>query len=66
MSDSDSLKASSESIGSEDEAYSLVSSYDAEVASKHVDNQSDLAKRVNRFHQQNLHAMNKKETANFG
>lgn len=39
-SDSDSLNDSSESIGSEDEAYSLVSSYDAEVASKHVDNPS--------------------------
>lgn len=39
-SDSDSLNDTSESIDSEDDAYSLVSSYDAEVAFKHDDNPS--------------------------
>ena len=66
-SDSDSLKASSESPASaDDDAYSLVSSYDAEIAYKHESNESVKQAKLNRFAKPNVVAVKTRATASFG
>ena len=45
----------------------MVSSYDAEVAYKHDENQTAAAKKINnRFNQKNVQAVATKTTASFG
>ena len=62
-SDSDSNEASSNnSRASNSDAYSLVSSYDAEVACKHEENETVKAKKIGRLNQV---AHVKKSTASF-
>ena len=66
-SDSDSLMASSEERASADsDAYSLVSSYDAEIAYKHESNESVKQAKLNRFTKPNVVAVKTRATASFG